>query len=100
MTKYTLAIAASIFASTAFASTAIADDVYHGLARGNADLFDGHRYGQNLIGVQPGVGDRHDIYAGLAGGNSDLFSRVEATSDSGSRPDIYKGFEGSADLSY
>ncbi|WP_296809648.1 hypothetical protein [Thiocapsa sp.] len=100
MTKYTLAIAASLFAITAFATTAIADDVYHGLARGNADLFDGHRAGPNVVGVQPGVGDRHDIYAGLADGNSDLFSRVEAVPDSGSRPDIYQGFEGSADLSY
>lgn len=95
MTKYTLAIAATLFATTA-----IADDVYHGLARGNADLFDGHRAGQSVVGVQPGVGDRHDIYAGLADGNSDLFSRIEATRDSGSRPDIYQGFEGSADLSY
>jgi hypothetical protein len=38
MTKYSFAIAAALFATTA-----IADDVYHGLARGNADLFDGHR---------------------------------------------------------
>ncbi len=100
MTKSTLAIAASFFATTAFASTAIADDVYHGLARGNADLFDGHRAGQNVIGVQPGVGDRQDIYSGLADGNSDLFSRIDATPGRGSRPDIYQGFEGSADLSY
>jgi hypothetical protein len=95
MTKYSFAIAAALFATTA-----IADDVYHGLARGNADLFDGHRTGEPLVAVQPGVGDRHDIYAGLADGNNDLFSPVDATRDNGSRPDIYRGFEGTADLSY
>jgi len=95
MTKYTLAIAASLFATTA-----IADEVYHGLAQGNADLFDGRRSAERVLGVQPGVGDRRDIYAGLADGNRDLFSRLETAGDSGPRPDIYQGFGGSSDLSY
>jgi hypothetical protein len=95
MTKYSLAIAAALFATTA-----IADDVYHGLAEGNQDLFDEHRAAEHVVGAQPGVGDRLDIYFGLADGNSDLVSHLKATGDSGSRPDIYQGFGGNPDLSY
>jgi hypothetical protein len=32
-----------------FATTAIADDVYHGLAEGNQDLFDEHRAAEHVV---------------------------------------------------
>jgi len=91
-------------ASLAFAPLTMADDLYFGLADGNPDLYTGvptsERRTEERIGVQPGIGDRLDIYFGLADGNRDLSSRLATTGDSGSRPDIYGGFGGTADLSY
>lgn len=95
MTKYAIPFAASLFAITA-----VADDVYHGLAEGNADLFDEHRASISPLGVQPGVGDRFDIYGGLGIGNQDLLNPVEASTDSGPRPNIYQGFGANPDLHY
>lgn len=94
MTKTILTLTAVLFATSA-----AADDVYHGLAEGNPDLFDGHPQQTAVVGVQPGVGDRVDIYGPLGGGNSDLFKSIE-TGDSGPRPDIYQGFRGNPDLRF
>ena len=95
ITKYTIAFVAV----AALSASAFADDVYRGLASGNPDLNNGHSVDQ-IVGVQPGVGTSFDVYRGLAKGNPDLFQRREATSDSGSRPDIYQGYKGNPDLRY
>ncbi len=91
---------AIILAATLFATVAVADDVYHGLAQGNPDLFDEHRATADQVAVQPGVGDSFDVYHGLSRGNSDLFNTLARDSDSGPLPDIYGGFGASPDLSY
>jgi len=99
MTKYSLAIAASLFATSV-----IADDVYHGLADGNPDLYSGHptreQRVQDRIGTQPGVGDRFDRYQGLGRGNTDLYRSFRDGKVNEPRPDIYQAFGGSSDLSY
>jgi hypothetical protein len=95
MTKTILTLAAALFTTSAAAS-----DVYHGLAKGNSDLFDAHPEQSAVVGVQPGVGDRIDIYGPLGRGNTDLFKTVQGSGDSDPRPDIYQGFRGNPDLRF
>ncbi len=95
MTKYAITIAAALFSATT-----LADEVYHGLAAGNPDLFDGNQYRAESVGIQPGIGDSFDIYLGLGIGNQDLFNPVSAPRVSGSRPNIYQGFRANPDLHY
>ena len=88
-------------ASTMFTISASADDVYHGLAGGNVDLYPHDvQNADAVVGIQPGVGDRLDIYGGLKKGNGDLFSGSVATGGSAAEgPSIYGGFgEGNPDL--
>ena len=83
-----------------FTTGAYADDVYHGLADGNSDLFDQHRSGESMAAVQPGIGDNFDRYWGLADGNPDLFKRGQDSGIASDDPQIYQGFRDNPDLSY
>ena len=83
-----------------FATTAGADNIYHGLADGNSDLFDQHEPAERIAGVQPGVGDSVDLYWGLADGNPDLFKRGAGDGTGSDDPRVYEGFGGNPDLSY
>jgi hypothetical protein len=88
-------------AATLFTAAVNADDVYHGLADGNPDLFDSHQAVTSMTGVQPSVGDSFDRYHGLADGNSDLFKADRSgPTDSGEAPDIYGKLSGNPDLRF
>jgi hypothetical protein len=100
MKRLIVAIATSMFMASAGAS-----HVYHGLAEGNPSLHGYGHHDQELVGVQPGIGDRVDIYHGLGSGNADLFS---VTSPGGSDirstdtglPRIYDSFTRNPDLTW
>jgi hypothetical protein len=78
-----------------------ADDVYHGLAEGNPDLFDIHRPTETTTAVQPSVGDSFDRYHGFGDGNTDLFKGDGVLErESTGRPDIYTSVSGNPDLRY
>jgi len=88
-------------AATLFTVAVSADDVYHGLAEGNPDLFDSHQPMESKTGVQPSVGDSFDRYHGLADGNSDLFKAdPSGPTNSGKDPDIYGELSGNPDLRF
>ena len=78
-----------------------ADDIYHGWADGNSDLYDQHRPAQSVAAVQPSVGDGFDRYQGWADGNPDLFKNDHGDAWTRSQdPRIYQGFTGNPDITY
>jgi hypothetical protein len=95
ITKSALALAVTLFAANI-----AADTVYQGFADGNPDLFAHTRESVPAVGIQPGVGDSFDLYHGLADGNSELFRPVQDNKNNGPRPDIYRNFGPTGDLSY
>ena len=85
-------------------ASAAADHVYHGLGSGNSDLSTNPDH-DNMVGVQPGVGDSIDIYRDFAVGNSDLFTRTEQSGGKVENPDkrlpqIYREFQYNSDLNW
>ena len=88
-------------AAILFAAGVHADDVYHGLAQGNSDLFDRHQPVDSMAAVQPSVGDSFDRCQGLGDGNTDLFRGDGSLErESTGRPDIYMNVSGNPDLRY
>ena len=96
MKRLVAAIASSMFMVSAGAA-----DVYQGWAEGNSDL---HPHGvqnvDDVVGIQPGVGDSLYIYGGFRDGNGDLFTGSASTGWSANKDaDIYGGFgRGNPDL--
>lgn len=79
--------------TAAFAASAMADDIYNGLAKGNPDLNRGRLANPPVVAVQPGVGDSLNIYHGLDDGNADLFRtpKDEGARSFSENPDIFSG---------
>jgi hypothetical protein len=91
----------SAAAAVLFTAGVHADDVYHGLAEGNSDLFDRHQPVDTMAPVQPSVGDGFDRYQGLGDGNADLFKGDGSLQrESTGRPDIYMNASGNSDLQF
>jgi len=91
-------------ATVLFAASVGADDVYHGLARGNAELNDAHPPTDRSVGVQPHVGDNTAVIYGLTDdvGNPDHFqwqpTDRAAKRPGGKAPNFYGGFCGSSEI--
>jgi hypothetical protein len=86
-------------AATVFIASVNADDVYKGLAKGNAELHDGHYAGMVMAGSQPGIGNSVDVYGEFADGNPDLFKRESGPfPDAGDFPDFFEAVKGNPDL--
>ena len=84
-----------------FATAAAADDVYHGLAEGNTDLFAEHTQIEQYAGVQPGVGDSFDRYQSFGDGNTDLFKSTDVPNAAGGdRPDVYDALRANPDITW
>ena len=90
---------ATIAATVAMVSVHAAD-TYHGFANGNPDLHPDRVQTNDMVGVQPGVGDSTAIYRGFQISNDDLFSgSVVRGGGTHSDPGVYGGFrENNPDL--
>lgn len=90
----------TFIAAALFAASAGAADVYHGLAKDNSDLYPYavHPSADQVVGVQPGIGDNTAVYGRSGGRNPDLFSGARTEQGSyrsgGKASDIYHGFCG------
>lgn len=88
-------------AAALFATNVSAVEIYHGLDEGNSDLSVPTFTAEDVVGVQPGIGDSVYRYHGLSDGNHDLFRGDGSLErESTGRPDIYMGLGGSPDLLY
>ena len=80
-------------ATTFFAASVSAVEIYHGLEDGNSDLSDQRLSANDFAGVQPSIGDSVSRYQGWDEGNPDLFKADGSDpTDSGDDPDIYGNF--------
>ena len=93
------------FASILLSASAFADHVYQGFAEGDPDLYGYGPSDEQVIGMQPGVGDSVDIYGRFGQRNPDLFPPTQRGGSSVANPDrtlpeIYNGFGDDPDLQW
>jgi hypothetical protein len=95
MKKIATAIATSLFATSAAAA-----DIYNGFGASNPDLSMGYATATNAVtGVQPSVGNSFDRYHGWADNNPDLFKSRGVSRSNHESPDRYGNFDdGNPDL--
>jgi hypothetical protein len=92
-------------ATALLAVSALADHVYRGFAEGDSDLYSYGPGDEQVIGMQPGVGDSVDIYGRFGQRNADLFPPTQRGGSSVDNPDrtlpeIYDGFRDDPDLQW